>query len=70
MPLTGDATPADIRERLLALLAAHGIPNDAVHQRTLNRATDAITSALYEAFIAGENHAVEDTNPPQAAPGK
>ena len=50
------STKADVRERLLALLDAHGIGGDAVKSRALNRSADAISDALDEAFRAGELH--------------
>ena len=50
------STKADVRERLLALLYAHGVGGDAVKSRALNRAADAISDALDEAFRAGELH--------------
>ena len=50
------STKADVRERLLALLYAHGVGGDAVKSRALNRSADAISDALDEAFRAGELH--------------
>ena len=40
------STKADVRERLLALLYAHGVGGDAVKSRALNRSADAISDAL------------------------
>lgn len=53
MPVNGNSTKTDVRERLIALLLAHGLEQDAINQRALNRATDTMHHAFGEAFEMG-----------------
>lgn len=46
-------TPADVRERLLALLLVHGVPPRRMHQRALNQCVEYIIEALADAYRAG-----------------
>ena len=51
--MNGESSLADVRQHLLALLAAHGVASELVRLDVLNRSARVVVEALADAYRAG-----------------